>query len=127
MDNYDFTPVTYNDSNNQLHLIYFSGGGNIIKGTCGDILLHDIIVNDLVTPAITRKRNTTLYQKYLVSSVPNYSRRDYAAVLFTANNTLFYVIHGGISCDNTKTYSDMFAINVYTITYVTISQEESAA
>jgi hypothetical protein len=126
-DNYDFTPITYKDSINQHHLIYFSGGGSILKRTCGDVFLHDIIVNDLVTPGIPKNKNSAFYQKYLVSNGPNYSRKDYAAILFTVNDTLFYIIHGGMSCDNTKTYSNIIAINLLTTTYETVSQEDPTA
>jgi hypothetical protein len=124
-ENHDFFPVTYMDSYNQYHLVYFSGGGNIYKGTCGDVFLHDTIVNELVTPGIPRLKNSTHYQWSLISNVPSYPLRSYAAILFPQGQTALYIIHGGVSCDYKKVYSDMFAIDILAKTYKKIIQEDA--
>jgi len=122
--NYNFYPVTYKDDDNLQHIIYFSGGGNAAKGTCGDIFLHDIILKQELHSDIPITSETFLYQRYLVSGAPKYPISDYAAALHITNDYIFYIIHGGISCDYKTIYSDLFCIDVKGRNYITIEQNE---
>lgn len=122
--NYNFYPVTYKDDDNKQHIIYFSGGGNAAKGTCGDIFLHDIILKQELHSDIPITSETFLYQRYLVSGAPKYPISDYAAALHITNDYIFYIIHGGISCDYKTIYSDLFCIDVKGRNYITIEQNE---
>jgi hypothetical protein len=124
---YSISPISYKDRNNQHHLIYFSGGGNAAKGLCGDFFLHDIIISELIPIEVSGLAESDKYRKYLFADIPNYSLIDYAAFLFPFNDSLFYIIHGGISCDFKTIFSTLFAIEIYQMKYIKVLQEHAIA
>jgi hypothetical protein len=101
-----FNPVSY-FVDGHLHVAYFSGAGNIAKGTCGDAFLHifnisddspHIIASSLVSDMIKNERL--------------YPRGYYASILIRFKDKLYYVLHGGLSCDYMNTHSNLFAIDL---------------
>lgn len=120
--NYGFSPILYVDRDNTNHLLYFSGGGNIVKGICGDSLLRDIIIDELI-PNKSGKPHQTLYKEFLLTGERTRPLLDYAAILLTFNESSLYLIHGGISCDRKTIYSDIIVMDVLTEKYVKSIQE----
>lgn len=100
-------------------MLYLSGGGNLIKGTCGGNFLHEIIINDTT---MYQPKVVDVFRMHLVSSSPKHSVSDYAAILISLNGSMFYLTHGGISCDYHKIYSDVFVIDINTKKYFKIGQ-----
>jgi hypothetical protein len=121
-ENYNFSPDIYRDKDNKQHIIYFSGGGNAGKGYCGDVFLHDITILRSLNADIPITGETLLYQKRLVSGAPNYPISDYAAAIIKIEQMIIYIIHGGVSCDYKRVYSDMFAIDVFSLMFIKIEQ-----
>jgi hypothetical protein len=119
-----FTPVKYTDRNSQDHIIFFSGGGNVAKGTCGDIFLHDIIVTELRTE---EKNDRSLSEIYLIPNGPASPLGDYAATLLQFDDVYYYLVHGGISCDFKRKFFTLFAINIITKEYSTIQYNRTMA
>jgi hypothetical protein len=119
----NFNPAMYLGTDEQIHLIYYSGR-NLAKGTCGDIFFHDLIVTELFSGERIQA-STMLNQKYMPLGGPNTSLSDYASILLNFDKKKFYLIHGGLSCDYLTTYSDMFAIDVQQRQYIKLSQNNS--
>jgi len=124
MQNAYFNPMAYVDENNDWHLIYYSGDGNLKKGSCGDIFVHDLIITELTDDAI-KSNADKLIQVYQLSGRPNIPISRYASGIIKNNGTYLYLIHGGISCDYQTSYSELFCIDVSSRQYLTIFQNNT--
>jgi hypothetical protein len=116
----------YSDVKNEDHLIFFSGG-NAAKGSCGDLFLHNFIISNIFTGKSSHEKGKQVYQKNLVLNAPSYPLSGYAAIIVTFNQIPFYVIHGGISCNYSKVYSNLFAIDILDRKYILIPQNDTFA
>jgi hypothetical protein len=115
-----FTPVTFRNEFDQRHLIFFSGGQIIGNGICGDIFLHDMIISE------DGNFDLTVFTQYRIPEI-SYPLNDYGAFLLSNNETYFYFLHGGISCDLQTTFSDLFAIEIMSKMYIKVSQNKEIA
>jgi hypothetical protein len=121
-ENSYLSPVSYKDRNNEYHLIYFSGGGIMSKGLCGDIFLHDIVVTELVKTNGTTKNLASYSEQYVLSGSPSYPISDSASFLISIEDKSFYIIHGGISCDYLQVFSTIYAVDLVSLIYSVIPQ-----
>jgi hypothetical protein len=116
------SPITYIDQNSQQHLAFFSGSGDLSKGTCGDIFVHDIVITSILDGTID-ENEVVYHDQYLLLNGPSYPLSNYAASLMTFGSSFFYLIHGGISCDYITIYSNIFAIDVLNKKYIQLKQK----
>lgn len=115
-----FTSVVYNDGREN-HLIFFSGGGILSKGVCGDIFVHDMIIGE-------NNGTFSLFATSNFNLAPiNSPLKDYAATLVKDQGKYFYIIHGGTSCDSEKTFSELFAIHILDKKYIKLLQNVKIA
>jgi hypothetical protein len=77
LENSFFTPVTYRGPGTEQHLIFFSGGGIVSKGVCGDVFVHDIIMGKN-----NRGFNIIFVSNFKLTGI-NSPLSDYAAFLTT--------------------------------------------
>jgi hypothetical protein len=116
LNNSFFTPVTYVDKTNEEHVLFFSGGGHIQKGSCADIVRYDFTITELVNIQSKATSDASLQMRVLLDG-PSFPISDYASILRKDNQNYFYIIHGGIGCDYNIKFSDLFSIDIINIQY----------
>ena len=112
-----FSPIMYVDKKyHDLHLVYFSGHGDVTGPGCGDIILHDIIISS------SKILKYTHNLKVVWRKEPLHSISDYASLQFSMDNTPYYLLHGGLSCYSRNIVSTLFVIALDTFIATSVPQ-----
>jgi hypothetical protein len=99
------SPGVYKDMNGINHVLFFSGGGNLELATCSDGFLHDIKMKN------EENDFSSFSYETIHTVIPvNTARADYASFLLNDDGDYYYIIHGGISCDFSKIFSDVYIV-----------------
>jgi len=104
-----FSPFITKDINNSLHLVFFGGAQNIKYWTCNYPAIIDIqITNSNNTIDATEYFNYTFKMPRIRDKVQTLI--DYAAVHFTIDGIVYYILHGGYICYSSEIVSSLYYI-----------------